>query len=49
VVVLTSLIPDDTRHLKAAGATEIISKSDLTGAALVAALRRALSAEETAA
>jgi signal transduction histidine kinase/CheY-like chemotaxis protein len=46
VIVLTSLVPDDTEKLKRAGATDIMSKSDLTGAALVAAIRRALSREE---
>jgi signal transduction histidine kinase/CheY-like chemotaxis protein len=46
VVVLTSLVPADTQKLKHAGATEIMSKSDLTGAALVATIRRALSVAE---
>jgi signal transduction histidine kinase/CheY-like chemotaxis protein len=46
VVILTSLVPDDTRYLKRAGATEIMSKSDLTGASLIAAVRRALTVEE---
>jgi CheY-like chemotaxis protein len=47
VIILTSLIPDDTQRLKRAGATEIMSKSDLTGAALIATVRRALTAVET--
>jgi signal transduction histidine kinase/CheY-like chemotaxis protein len=46
VIVLTSLVPDDTEKLKRAGATDIMSKSDLTAAALVAVIRRALSREE---
>jgi signal transduction histidine kinase/CheY-like chemotaxis protein len=46
VIVLTSLVPDDTQRLKRAGATEIMSKADLTGAALVATMRRALAAVE---
>ena len=49
VIVLTSLVPADTQHLKRAGATEVMSKSDLTSAALIAAMRRALTAEETVA
>src|SRR6185312_5787611 len=35
VIVLTSLVPADTQHLKRAGATEVMSKSDLTSAALI--------------
>ncbi len=46
VVVLTSQVPADTRNLKRAGATEIMSKSELTSATLVATVRRALAAEE---
>jgi CheY-like chemotaxis protein len=46
VIILTSLVPDDTQRLKCAGATEVMSKSDLTGAALIAAIRRALTAAE---
>ncbi len=46
VVILTSLVPDDTQYLKRAGATEIMSKSELTGAALIAAVRRALTVAE---
>ncbi len=49
VVVLTSLVPEDTQKLKRAGASEIMSKSDLTAASLIAAIRRALTIEETAA
>jgi CheY-like chemotaxis protein len=49
VVILTSLVPNDTQYLKRAGASVIMSKSDLTGAALIAAVRRALTARETAA
>ena len=47
VVVLTSLVPVDTQPLRRAGAREIMSKSDLTGAALITTVRRALTAEET--
>ena len=46
VIVLTSLVPDDTEKLKRAGASEIMSKSDLTGATLIAAIRRALTFEQ---
>ncbi|HEY1503055.1 MAG TPA: ATP-binding protein [Stellaceae bacterium] len=46
VVILTSQVPDDTQKLIRAGATVIMSKSELTGAALVSAVRRALDAEE---
>lgn len=45
VIILTSLVPDDTQKLKRAGVREIVSKSDLTGAALIAAIRRALTVE----
>jgi signal transduction histidine kinase/CheY-like chemotaxis protein len=46
VIVLTSQVPGDTQKLKQAGATEIMSKSDLTGATLIAAIRRAMTAEK---
>jgi CheY-like chemotaxis protein/two-component sensor histidine kinase len=46
VIVLTSLVPDDTQKLRRAGVSQIMSKSDLTGAALIAAIRRALRVEE---
>jgi CheY-like chemotaxis protein len=49
VVILTSLVPQDTQSLRRAGATEFMSKSELTGAALIAAIRRALSVEEAVA
>lgn len=45
VIVLTSLVPDDTQKLRRAGVSEIMSKSDLTGATLIAAIRRALTVE----
>jgi signal transduction histidine kinase/CheY-like chemotaxis protein len=46
IVILTSLVPQDVQPLKRAGATVIMSKSDLTSAALTAAIRRAITAEE---
>lgn len=45
VIILTSQVPDDTQKLKRVGVREIVSKSDLTGAALIAAIRRALTVE----
>ena len=49
IIVLTSLVPDDTQKLKRAGVTEIMSKSNLTGATLIAAIRRALTVQEATA
>jgi signal transduction histidine kinase/CheY-like chemotaxis protein len=46
VVVLSSLIPDDAQRRRLRGAAEIVSKSDLTAGALVAALRRAIAARD---
>lgn len=42
VVILSSMIPDEAQRRRLAGAAEIMSKSDLTGAALVSVLRRAI-------
>jgi CheY-like chemotaxis protein len=46
VIVLTSLIPNDEQKGKLSAAAEIMSKSDLTTAALVTAIRRALEVRE---